>query len=113
MIHVPYVSSTVAWYLSIGFKLLRKNEEDGETNWASLSFRTSELMLNAGGKASSDHRREVYLYITIDSVDDFYRRMQDKVQIVEGLYDTFYQMREFIVRDINRFWITFGQPVQS
>ena len=53
------------------------------------------------------------MYITIDSVDDFYRRIQDKVQIVEGLYDTFYQMREFIVRHINGFWITFGQPVQS
>jgi hypothetical protein len=24
--------------------------------------------------------------------------------------DTFYGMREFIIRDLNRFWITFGQP---
>jgi len=29
---------------------------------------------------------------------------------VEGLHDTFYGMREFIIRDLNRFWITFGQP---
>jgi hypothetical protein len=30
---------------------------------------------------------------------------------VEGLHDTFYGMREFIIRDLNRFWITFGSPL--
>ncbi len=34
-------------------------------------------------------------------------------KVVEGLYDAFYGMREFIIRDINGFWITFGQPIQS
>ena len=29
--------------------------------------------------------------------------------IVEGLHDTFYGMREFIIRDVNRFWLTFAQ----
>jgi hypothetical protein len=29
---------------------------------------------------------------------------------VEDPHDTFYGMREFIVRDNNGFWITFGQP---
>ena len=27
-------------------------------------------------------------------------------------YDTFYGAHEFIIRDCNRFWITFGQPVE-
>ena len=113
MIHVPDVSATVDWYVSIGFKVIRKNEEDGETNWAKLSFGNSEIMLNAGGKPSRDLRREVDLYITTDNVDDLYRRLKDGVQVVEELYDAFYGMREFIVRDINGFWVTFGQPVQT
>jgi uncharacterized glyoxalase superfamily protein PhnB len=113
MIHVPDVSSTIEWYRSIGFKLVRNNEEDGEVNWASLSFGNSEIMLNGGGKASTAHRREIDLYITTDNVDDFYRRIRDKVQVVEELHDTFYNMREFIIRDINGFWITFGQPVPT
>ncbi len=50
MIHVPDVSATVDWYTSIGFTLIRQNEEDGEINWAKLSFGNSELMLDAGGK---------------------------------------------------------------
>ena len=44
---------------------------------------------------------------------DLYRRIQDQVEVVEGLHDTFYGMREFIIRDLNRFWMTFGQPVQN
>src|SRR5438552_2673396 len=110
MIHVPNVSATVDWYTSIGFKLIRQNGEDGEINWAKLSFGNSELMLDIGGKASNEHRREVDLYITTDNVDDLYRRLKDQVHIVEDLHDTFYDMREFIIRDCNGFWITFGQP---
>jgi len=45
--------------------------------------------------------------------DDLSRRLKDRVLVVEGLYDAFYGMREFIIRDINGFWITFGQPIQT
>ena len=113
MIHVPNVNATVNWYISIGFTVTRQNEEDGETNWAKLSFGSSEIMLNAGGKPSGDHRREVDLYITTDNVDELYRGLKDRVAVVEELHDAFYGMREFIIRDINGFWVTFGQPVQT
>jgi uncharacterized glyoxalase superfamily protein PhnB len=113
MIHVPDVGATAEWYTSIGFKLERQNEEDGEINWASLSFGASEIMLNAGGRRSADHRREVDLYIKMDNIDDLYKSLRGRVQVVEDPHDTFYGMREFIIRDINGFWITFGQPVQK
>jgi hypothetical protein len=48
MIHVPIVSAAIDWYTSIGFKIIRHYEDDGEINWASLSFGNSEVMLNAG-----------------------------------------------------------------
>jgi uncharacterized glyoxalase superfamily protein PhnB len=106
MIHVPDVGATIDWYASIGFTLVRQGDEDGEIVWAKLSFGNSELMLDTGGKPSTDHRREVDLYITIDNVDDLYRRFKDRVQVVEDLYDAVYGMREFIIRDINGFWVT-------
>ena len=112
MIHVPDVRATVEWYTSIGFKLVRQNEEDGEVNWAKLTFGNSEVMFQSGGKLSTEHRREVDLYITAENVDDLHRRLKDQVQVVEGLYDAFYGMREFIIRDFNGFWITFGQPIR-
>jgi uncharacterized glyoxalase superfamily protein PhnB len=115
MIHVPDVSATIDWYTSIGFKLADQGREDGgEVVWASLAYGNSQLMLDAGGKPSTEHRREVDLYIFVnDDVDDLFRRIKDRVQVVEGLYDAFYGMREFIIRDINRFWITFGQPIKK
>ncbi len=101
------------WYTLIGFKAVRHNEEDGEINWALLSFGNSELMLNAGGKPSADQRREVDLYVHAENIDDLYRRLKDRVQVVEDPHDTFYGMREFTIRDINGFWVSFGQPVRT
>ena len=113
MIHVPDVRATVDWYVSIGFKSVRLNEEEGELNWALLSLGNSEIMLNSGGRVSGEWRREVDLYVHSEDVDDLYRGLKDRVEVVEGLHDTFYGMREFIIRDLNRFWVTFGQPVRS
>jgi len=113
MIHVPDVRTTRDWYTSIGFTSIRHNQEDGEINWALLSFGSSELMFNIGGKPSADYRREVDLYVHTDHVDDVYRRLKDRVQVVEDPHDTFYGMREFTIRDINGFWVSFGQPAQT
>jgi len=38
MIHVPDVSATVDWYTSIGFKLIRHNDEDGAMKNARIAF---------------------------------------------------------------------------
>jgi len=113
MIHVPDVRATVDWYTSIGFTLDLQNEEDGEINWAKLTFGNSEVMFQSGGKPSTEHRREVDLYILTDNADDLYGRFKDRVQIVEDPHDTFYRMREFIIRDFNGFWVSFGQPIQT
>lgn len=112
MIHVPDVYATVQWYQSIGFSLAASNEDCGETNWARLTLGRGEFMLSSDGRASSAPRREVDLYVQCDDIDARYERLKDRVEVVEGLHDTFYGMREFIIRDCNRFWITFGQPVR-
>ncbi|MCI0488549.1 MAG: VOC family protein [Blastocatellia bacterium] len=112
MIHVPDVRATVEWYASIGFTVTgtHEDESDGNLDWASLSFGTTEIMLDEGGRPSSQHRREVDLYVHTEDVAAVYRRLKDRVEIVEPLHDTVYGMCEFIIRDLNRFWITFGQP---
>jgi len=113
MIHVPDVRQTVDWYKSIGFQLARTNEDHGEMDWAKLTFGNSELMFSAAGKASTERRREVDLYITADDVDEIFRRLEEQAEIVEKPYDTFYGMHEFTIRDCNGFWITFGQPTKA
>ena len=111
MFHVPDVRATADWYESIGFTVLARYGDDGDGNsFAMLSFGSGEVMFSSGGQSSTRHRREVDLYVYVDDVDDLYARLTDRVEIVEGLHDAFYGMREFIIRDLNRFWITFGQP---
>lgn len=115
MIHVPDVTATADWYASIGFTIRDKGREcdEGEVVWASLLLGESEIMLSCGGKASTAHRREFDLYIHFTGIDALYEELRGRVDIVEEPHDTFYGTREFILRDCNRFWITFGQPIKK
>lgn len=38
-------------------------------------------------------------------------RAADRADVVEPPHGTFYGTRELIIRDLNRFWITFGQSL--
>ena len=110
MIHVPNVRATVAWYESIGFTVVATYGDDGDgLSFAIVSFGSGEVMFSSGGQPGTQRRREVDLYLYVDNVDELDNRLKDRVEVVEGLNDTFYGMREFIIRDLNRFWITFGE----
>lgn len=115
MIHVPDVAATAQWYASIGFAVVdtAKECDEGEVNWALLRLGDSTIMLSAGGKPSTAPRREFDLYIQVDDIELVRRRLDGKGSMVEDLHDTFYGRREFIIRDCNRFWITFGQPIKK
>ena len=110
MIHVPDVRATVDWYESIGFRVVAAygNESDG-LSFAIVAFGKGEVMFSQDGETSSKHRREVDLYVYTDDVDEVYERLKERVDIVKGPHNTFYGAREVIIRDLNRFWITFGQ----
>ena len=115
MIHVPDVRATVEWYQSIGFQTV--NTYDNGTpdglSFAIMSFGNGQVMFNQGGQASDKRRREVDLYVYTDDVDQIYERLKGRVDIIEPPHDTFYGMREVILRDVNRFWITFAQELTS
>ena len=110
MIHVPDVRATVAWYRSVGFRL-EETYADGGDGWsfAIMSFGDSQVMFNSGGTGSEARRREVDLYAYCADVDGQFDRLPDHIEVVEDLHDTFYGNREFIVRDVNGFWVTFAQ----
>lgn len=111
MIHVADVRAAARWYESIGFTLDRANEVDGEMDWALLTFGDGRVMFTEGGGASAAERREVDLYVETEGVDDLFADLKDRVRVREEPHDTFYGMREFIILDLNGFWITFGEPV--
>jgi uncharacterized glyoxalase superfamily protein PhnB len=114
MIHVPDVRATIEWYQSMGFTVNYTFDDGGEgLSFASLSFGAGEVMFNSGGRASIEQRREVDLYVYVDDVEELSARVKDRVEVCKGIHETFYGMREFIVRDLNGFWVTFAQQVST
>src|SRR5262245_30191434 len=109
MIHVPDVRATLAWYTSIGFEALNTFEDGGEMTFAMLGYGGSQIMLSSGGRPSQEDRRDVDLYIRTTEVEADFRRLKDVAELQQGLQDTFYGTSEFIIRDPNGFWLTFGQ----
>lgn len=113
MLHVPDVEATADWYRAVGFELLDLGREcDGEPAiFAMLGFGDSRVLLSAGGHVGAGGRRDADLYVEVDDVEEMAARLGGPVDIVEPLHDSFYGMREIIVRDPNGFWITFAQPL--
>ena len=110
MFHVPDVLATVEWYQNMGFTVddTYGNDSDG-LSFAVLSFGESQVMFSQGGSPSTSRRREVDLYVYTDGIDQLFEQLKERVDVIEEPHDTFYGMREFIFRDLNRFWITFAQ----
>ena len=113
MLHVPDIDAALRWYESIGFEVLNTAKDDGDTVWAMMGFGDGLVMLNVGGQPSAAPRREVDLYVETERIDELYASLKDHVDVVEPPHDTFYGMRELIIRDLNRFWITFGEPIRT
>jgi hypothetical protein len=67
-------------------------------------------MFHSSGRSSDAPRHEVDLYIHTRNIAQIRENLSAHIDIVEDLHPTFYGMREFIIRDLNDFWITFGQP---
>ena len=112
MLQVPDIRATIAWYVSVGFSLIETAEEEGELTWALLGYGEGRVMFNCGGHAErrpaprrrpvpAGRRRRCAL-----------RGAARGVIVFESPHDTFYGMREFILRDNNGFWLTFGEPVR-
>ena len=114
MIHVPDVRATAKWYESIGFTVLDTYGDGAEgLSFAILSAGGTRIMFNQGGRTSAEQRREVDLYVDVEDVDELFASLKDRVELVKPPHDTHYRMREFIIRDPNRFWITFGKDLPA
>lgn len=114
MIHVTNVGETARWYEGIGFTLVGTHDcGNGELDWARLTFGETSIMLNIGGGPSGAMRREVDLYLQVDELDEAWSHVASTAEVVEFPHETEYGMREFIIRDLNGFWITFGEQTKQ
>ena len=112
MLHVPDVERTVAFYERLGFAVRQTYEDEGELSFAIMRYGDSLVMLNCGGSPSTSARRDADLYIYAD-VNALYPQLAQFAELVGDLNDTFYGMREFTIRVLNGFWITFAKAMPA
>jgi ankyrin repeat protein len=124
MISVPDIAATLDWYVAIGFREIARYEDDGVVNFGMLAFGRAEIMLNLYGKPGTDG---VSLWFYTDQVDRLYRLLKSRqllaaqaaltgepgagegIEFVEDIYDPFYGGRQFGIRDLNGYTLTFLQ----
>jgi uncharacterized glyoxalase superfamily protein PhnB len=44
-------------------------------------------------------------------VDDLYQKVKDKVTIASDMRTTFYGMKEFTIKDLNGYFLTFAEAI--
>jgi uncharacterized glyoxalase superfamily protein PhnB len=49
------------------------------------------------------------LYINMKDVESYYNIVKNKVDLVKGIYKTFYGAEEFVIRDLNGYVLYFGE----
>lgn len=119
MLRVPDVGRTLAWYVSLGFTETGRYEESGAFYWAMLTFGKAELMLHLGSPATDP---PVTLWFRVDRPSALYEALKarqlkaaqsakgDAVEFVRHLHEPPYGGREFTIRDLNGYPLTFLGP---
>jgi catechol 2,3-dioxygenase-like lactoylglutathione lyase family enzyme len=99
-IPVPDVKATAEWYAAHGFAVA-----GGEAGQARIALGRGEVTFLPGEAG------EVDLYISVLDVEALHARLNGLVELAADLHDTEFGMRQFAIRDLNGFLITFGQPI--
>src|SRR5690606_24160359 len=125
MLRVKDIARSVAWYESIGFRLVDSYGEDGVLNFAYLMFGNSALMLALGG---SDESKPVSLWFRTDRLDDLHAALRARqlraaragndggtggIRFSMDLYEAFYGQREFAIEDPDGYTLNFAQPIRQ
>ncbi|MEM1408869.1 MAG: VOC family protein [Bacteroidota bacterium] len=119
---VENVNETINFYHAVlGFEKVSTVPDEGEFVWASMRKDSVEIMFQEVGNLKNDIPElenespggGFTLFLKITGVTQLHEAIYEKADIVDGLRDTFYGMREFTVKDINGYYLTFAEPISS
>ncbi|MFC2140013.1 hypothetical protein ACFLR4_05055, partial [Bacteroidota bacterium] len=57
----------------------------------------------------NDYGGSIIMYFEIENLDEYYKSLKDKCEIVNDVYYTDYGIKEFSVRDNNGYILIFGE----
>ena len=125
MVGVADMQRTVDWYRAIGFELTGSHGEDGNMDWACVTFGETEIMF----VPAREETKGTSLWIRTNRLDDLYAHLKQRqlawaaaalagessdtpeIRFTGDLYTAFYGQREFSLRDPNGVEVYFYQPL--
>lgn len=118
---VNYYKENLNFTLSMGVDSEKQTSLDssGGTDliWAMITLNGAELMIQHVDSISEElpefkmnsAGNSLTLYFRIDRVTDFYEKIKENVDVVKPPYKTFYGSNEFVIRDLNGFYLYFAE----
>ena len=94
---------------NLGFECLGMYPDNENPCWASLWNGEVEIAFSAHNKKLS-MTGTIYLYV--ENVEEIWKSLKDKVEIVYPLKDFDYGMREFGIRDNNGYILNIGENIE-
>ncbi len=113
MIYVPDLRKAVDFYTGmLGFTCF---EYSDEWQWAAIGRDSVGLMLAMPNEHTpyTGPSFSGSFYIKVDDVDTLWAELKNKVEVVYGIDNFDYGMRDFAIKDNNGFMLQFGQDITS
>ncbi len=115
-IFVQDIKETIAFYNTLGFKIINQNPEGDDPIWVLMTCGEAELMFQSFEslgtdlpQISRDKGGSLLLYVKMKGIEAFYQDVKHKVNTLTGLEKTFYDANEFSVIDNNGYVLTFAE----
>jgi uncharacterized glyoxalase superfamily protein PhnB len=115
------VNKTTDYYTRVlGFTLIASVPETGVYNWAMVQ-RDGITMMFQSLKSIQEDMPSLNIqskgslgtfYIRMKGVDEFYKELKGSVELGHDLRTTFYGMKEFTIKDLNGYYLTFAEEVK-
>ena len=118
---VDDVNLTIDYYINnFGFIAVATVPDSGKFNWGmvqagnvTLMFQTlkslqedmPELKIQAKGSIGT-------FFIKVKGIESLYAKVKSKVEIAHDMRTTFYGMKEFTIKDVNGYFLTFAEEVK-
>ncbi|MTI41188.1 VOC family protein [Fulvivirga lutimaris] len=118
---VEDVQQTINYYHGVlAFEKIDTVPENGEDLvWARMKKGEVEIMFQEEDSLKSDipeirHEKiggGTTLFIQMTGIQEYYDYLYSSADVVVQMKETFYGMKEFTIRDINGYYLTFAEPI--
>ena len=116
MLETENLKETIEFYAQhLNFECRELYPNDENPCWASLWNGTSEIAFSSRNAHSEIEKPTLTgsIYLYVEDVENAWRELKDKVEIIYPLEDMNYGMREFGIRDCNGYILNIGQNISE